>query len=70
MKKASGAAAILKKLPLKERLTDIQYRVTQLNATEAPYTNEYNDMYEDGIYVDIVDGKPLFSSKDKFIKKE
>ena len=51
---------------LKERLTDIQYRVTQLNATEAPYTNEYNDMYEDGIYVDIVDGKPLFSSKDKF----
>ena len=51
---------------LQDKLTDIQYRVTQLNATEAPYNNEYNDNYEEGIYVDIVDGKPLFSSKDKF----
>ena len=54
------------KLALKDKLTDIQYRVTQLNATEAPYNNEYNDNYEEGIYVDVVDGKPLFSSKDKF----
>lgn len=54
------------KLKLKEKLTDLQYRVTQLNATEVPYTNEYNDNYEEGIYVDIVSGKPLFSSRDKF----
>ncbi|AOR23738.1 peptide-methionine (R)-S-oxide reductase MsrB [Clostridium taeniosporum] len=51
---------------LKQRLTDIQYAVTQENATEPPFRNEYNDNYEEGIYVDIVTGKPLFSSKDKF----
>ncbi|SFC48178.1 peptide-methionine (R)-S-oxide reductase MsrB [Clostridium uliginosum] len=54
------------KRKLKERLTDIQYAVTQENATESPFRNEYNDNYEDGIYVDIVSGKPIFSSKDKF----
>ena len=50
---------------LKE-LTDIQYRVTQKEATERPFSNEFWDFNEDGIYVDIVSGEPLFSSKDKF----
>ncbi|MFI3226013.1 MAG: peptide-methionine (R)-S-oxide reductase MsrB [Clostridia bacterium] len=51
---------------LKQKLTEIQYHVTQENGTESPYTNEYDDVFEDGIYVDIVSGKPLFSSKDKY----
>lgn len=50
---------------LKE-LTDIQYQVTQKEATERPFSNEFLDFNEDGIYVDIVSGEPLFSSKDKF----
>ncbi|MFJ7405854.1 MULTISPECIES: peptide-methionine (R)-S-oxide reductase MsrB [unclassified Lysinibacillus] len=50
---------------LKE-LTDIQYYVTQENGTEAPFRNEYDQHFEEGIYVDIVSGKPLFSSHDKF----
>ena len=50
---------------LKE-LSDIQYRVTQKEATERPFSNEFWDFNEDGIYVDIVSGEPLFSSKDKF----
>ncbi|MGE7840405.1 peptide-methionine (R)-S-oxide reductase MsrB [Lysinibacillus sp. NPDC093712] len=50
---------------LKE-LTDIQYYVTQENGTEPPFRNEYDQHFEDGIYVDIVSGKPLFSSHDKF----
>lgn len=51
---------------LRERLTPTQYRVTQENGTEMPYDNEYDEHFEEGIYVDIVSGKPLFSSKDKF----
>lgn len=51
---------------LKKRLTPQQYRVTQHEATEAPFTNEYNDHHESGIYVDVVSGEPLFSSADKF----
>ncbi|HCP14464.1 MAG TPA: peptide-methionine (R)-S-oxide reductase [Peptococcaceae bacterium] len=43
-----------------------QYAVTQENATEAPYTNLYDKNFEKGIYVDVVTGEPLFSSKDKF----
>lgn len=50
---------------LKE-LSDIQYRVTQKEATERSFSNEFWDFNEDGIYVDIVSGEPLFSSKDKF----
>lgn len=50
---------------LKE-LTEMQYHVTQNQGTEPPFRNEYNDVFEDGIYVDIVSGKPLFSSKDKY----
>lgn len=49
-----------------ECLTDLQYRVTQENATEPPFNNKYWDHFEEGIYVDIVSGEPLFSSKDKF----
>ncbi|MDQ0228884.1 peptide-methionine (R)-S-oxide reductase MsrB [Metabacillus malikii] len=56
-----------KKQPsLKASLTPIQYEVTQNNGTEPPFHNEYWDYEEDGIYVDIVSGKPLFSSKDKY----
>ena len=51
---------------LKEMLTDIQYQVTQNSDTERPYSNEYADNFEKGIYVDVVTGEPLFSSEDKF----
>lgn len=54
------------KEPLKERLTPLQYKVTQEDGTEPAFSNEYWDNYEDGIYVDVVSGEPLFSSKDKF----
>ncbi|MFA6801631.1 MAG: peptide-methionine (R)-S-oxide reductase MsrB [Acholeplasmataceae bacterium] len=51
---------------LKKKLTPLQYQVTQENGTEAPYRNEFWDAHEEGIYVDIVSGEPLFSSNDKF----
>ncbi|EIT83653.1 peptide methionine sulfoxide reductase [Fictibacillus macauensis ZFHKF-1] len=51
---------------LKTRLTPIQYEVTQNDGTEPPFQNPYWDHKEDGLYVDIVSGQPLFSSKDKF----
>ncbi len=51
---------------LKSKLTPLQYKVTQQEGTEAPFNNEYWDNKEKGIYVDIVSGEPLFSSKDKF----
>ena len=47
-------------------LTLEQFAVTQLAATERPFVNEYDHEFEPGIYVDIVSGKPLFSSRDKF----
>ncbi|OBZ15768.1 peptide-methionine (R)-S-oxide reductase MsrB [Bacillus sp. FJAT-26390] len=47
-------------------LTKIQYYVTQNKADESPFQNEYWDNEEEGIYVDIVSGEPLFSSKDKY----
>ncbi|MFJ7736593.1 peptide-methionine (R)-S-oxide reductase MsrB [Lysinibacillus sp. NPDC097287] len=50
---------------LKE-LTEMQYYVTQKNGTEPPFQNEFDQQFADGIYVDIVSGKPLFSSLDKF----
>jgi methionine-R-sulfoxide reductase len=55
-----------KKAALKTRLSKIQYEVTQENGTEPPFQNEYWDNKREGIYVDIVSGKPLFSSRDKF----
>ncbi|MEW8994931.1 peptide-methionine (R)-S-oxide reductase MsrB [Clostridium sp.] len=51
---------------LKKILTKEQYNVTQENGTELPYINEYFDFYEEGIYVDITTGEPLFISSDKF----
>lgn len=48
------------------RLTPEQYRVTQQNGTERPFTGEYDHHFEPGIYVDIVSGEPLFSSADKY----
>ncbi|TDO71353.1 peptide methionine sulfoxide reductase msrA/msrB [Halanaerobium saccharolyticum] len=51
---------------LREQLTDLQYKVTQLDATEPAFNNKYWDNKEPGIYVDLVSGEPLFSSKDKF----
>lgn len=50
---------------LKE-LSELEYEVTQNSATERPFTGQYDDFYEEGIYVDIVSGKPLFVSTDKF----
>lgn len=58
------------KAPSKERLRSIltaeQYHVTQENGTERPFANAYWDNKGDGIYVDIVSGEPLFSSRDKY----
>jgi peptide-methionine (R)-S-oxide reductase len=51
---------------LQKKLTPIQYEVTQNNGTEPPFRNEYWNEFREGIYVDIVSGRPLFSSKDKF----
>ncbi len=51
---------------LREQLTPLQYRVTQDDATEQAFNNEYHDLKKDGIYVDVVSGEPLFSSKDKY----
>lgn len=51
---------------LKEKLTPLQYKVTQKEGTEHPFVNKYWNNHEEGIYVDIVSGEPLFSSKDKF----
>lgn len=56
----------LSKEDLKKRLTPLQYRVTQEDATEPAFDNAYWDNKVEGIYVDIVSGEPLFSSKDKF----
>ena len=51
---------------LKKTLTPLQYQVTQHEATERPFQNQYWDNHEAGIYVDVVSGEPLFSSLDKF----
>lgn len=49
-----------------EKLTPLQYEVTQKSGTERPFKNEYWDHHEEGLYVDVVGGEPLFSSRDKF----
>lgn len=54
------------KQELKQRLSKLQYEVTQKEGTERPFSNEYWDNKKEGIYVDIVSGEPLFSSTDKF----
>src|SRR3954462_13267498 len=72
-KSASAPAPSTKKVyvkptdaDLKKTLTPLQYNVTQHEATETPYRNEYWDNHEPGIYVDVVSGEPLFSSLDKY----
>lgn len=54
------------KVWIKKNLTDEQYRVTQEDGTERPFKNVYWDNHEAGIYVDVVTGEPLFSSREKF----
>jgi len=76
-KKGSGREQFIKehwkpkinKEKLKETLTPMQYFVTQEDGTEQPFHNEYWDHEEEGIYVDIVSGEVLFSSRDKFDAK-
>ena len=51
---------------LRKILKDIEFEVTQNDMTEVPFENEYFDKFDKGIYVDLVDGRPLFSSSDKF----
>lgn len=66
---ASDAADGFRKPPkevLKQKLTPMQYRVTQEEGTEPPFDNAYWDNKREGIYVDVVSGEPLFSSTDKF----
>lgn len=73
-KKGSGRKDFIKqhwgpnysKEELKEKLNPIQYHVTQENGTEKPYDNEYWDNTEEGIYVDIVSGEPLFSTTEQY----
>ncbi|HDI3282910.1 TPA: peptide-methionine (R)-S-oxide reductase MsrB, partial [Vibrio cholerae] len=54
---------------IRAKLTSLQYKVTQRDGTERPFDNEYWDNKEEGIYVDIVSGEPLFSSTDKYDSK-
>ncbi|EUJ19553.1 peptide-methionine (R)-S-oxide reductase MsrB [Listeria aquatica] len=49
-----------------QELSDLEYKVTQENATETPFQNKYFDNVKPGIYVDVVSGKPLFSSTDQY----
>jgi len=63
---AKMMGAKMTKEQLKERLTPLQYRVTQEEGTEPAFRNEYWNNHKAGIYVDVVSGEPLFSSIDKF----
>ncbi|UJW57777.1 peptide-methionine (R)-S-oxide reductase MsrB [Bacillus sp. A116_S68] len=56
----------MKKNELKDKLTPLQYKVTQENGTEPPFENSYWNFFEEGLYVDLVSGEPLFTSKEKF----
>lgn len=64
--KAKNSVCHERKEDLKKILTDMQYNVTQHNATEPPFSNEYYNNFNKGIYVDITTGEPLFVSTDKF----
>ena len=64
--KNSSNSASNSREDLKEKLTPIQYKVTQEDGTEPPFQNEYWNNENEGIYVDIVSGEPLFSSIDKY----
>jgi peptide methionine sulfoxide reductase msrA/msrB len=63
---SDDAALESRRAALREKLTPLQYEVTQKAGTELPFRNEYNSLFEPGIYVDVVDGTPLFLSTDKF----
>ena len=71
-RKGSGRDAFIKQhwpkdnAHLKEKLSEMQFYVTQENGTEPPFRNEYWNHKEEGLYVDIVSGEPLFTSLDKF----
>tara|TARA_Y100001954_G_scaffold86756_1_gene95107 strand:+ start:17045 stop:17674 length:630 start_codon:yes stop_codon:yes gene_type:complete len=56
----------MSKKELKEKLTDLEYKVTQEDGTERPFSNKYWDNKKAGVYVDVVSGEPLFSSLDKY----
>jgi peptide-methionine (R)-S-oxide reductase len=56
-------------LIIKQKLTPMQYKVTQESGTEPPFNNAYWDNKHEGIYVDVVSGEPLFSSLDKYDSK-
>lgn len=61
-----GERPVFNKEKRLQELTKLQFEVTQKDKTEKPFENKYWDNKEDGIYVDIVSGEPLFSSKDKY----
>ena len=56
----------MSKKDLKEKLTDLEFKVTQEDGTERPFSNKYWDNKKAGVYVDVVSGEPLFSSLDKY----
>ncbi len=66
MKQSSVKSEKPSKEELKSKLTPLQYRVTQEEGTEPAFHNDYWDNKKPGIYVDVVSGEPLFSSKDKY----
>lgn len=66
VKKYNGDQVTYTDQDLKEMLSPIQYKVTQKAGTEKAFENEYWDNSEEGIYVDLLSGEPLFSSKDKY----
>ena len=51
---------------LQKKLSPLAYRVTRHDATEPPFQNAFWDQHDEGLYVDVVSGEPLFSSRDKF----
>lgn len=61
-----GMNRMTDKEQLREKLTPLQFEVTQNEATERPFSGEYDDFYNKGIFVDVVSGEPLFSSIDKY----
>jgi methionine-R-sulfoxide reductase len=65
-KNPAGKGVAMTDKELREKLTPLQYRVTQEDGTEPAFKNEYWDNHRAGIYVDVVSGEPLFSSIDKF----
>jgi peptide-methionine (R)-S-oxide reductase len=56
----------LEKAALKDKLNELQYAVTQENATERPFNNEFWNNHDEGLYVEIATGEPLFTSLDKY----